>query len=189
MGPHAGKRGREVNLSVKQRLDLALIKHGDMRVALDLPFPLLFTLLTIMKGVSYSSPNRFAGLMGMSLLGALEAVKVELGRLDSVFPEIIDGVKDADAVPSGQAEFFLLSLKHSPIDDYAMWWMPSDAGYTIDLEKAGRYTAAEIASRPGYYNSDSNFALPCEAVLAVAEVSRHVAWTTMKSWAPKGGAQ
>ncbi|MBX6393487.1 MAG: hypothetical protein IRY96_08425 [Burkholderiales bacterium] len=66
-------------------------------------------------------------------------------------------------------EFYILSLKWSPIDNRLVWWRPNSCGYTTELESAGRYTAEEIEARRSYYdNGDSTLAVPCKIAEALA---------------------
>ncbi len=58
--------------------------------------------------------------------------------------------------------YYLLSIKHSPADNQALWWGPKDAGYTDNLDLAGVYTQAQIDANPDYYRSASTKPVPCE---------------------------
>lgn len=51
-------------------------------------------------------------------------------------------------------EFLIVSLKHTAkSDDYITLWRPNDAGYTLYLPAAGRYSHTEIEERRSYYNN------------------------------------
>jgi hypothetical protein len=65
--------------------------------------------------------------------------------------------------------FYVLSLKWSRNKDHLVWWCPNDSGYTYQLERAGKYTAAQIAAHPASYdNGDETLAVPVEAADAMA---------------------
>lgn len=73
--------------------------------------------------------------------------------------------------------YYLFSRKHSP-SHQAIWWRPNNAGYTHRIERAGFYTAAEIAAAPDYYhNGHSTIAVPVERVKALPHVRNHHADT------------
>lgn len=44
-------------------------------------------------------------------------------------------------------EYYLLSIEHTPKTDLCVWWKPSEQGYTLRLEKAGKYTGSYIRER------------------------------------------
>lgn len=68
----------------------------------------------------------------------------------------------------GQRTFVILSLKWTRGDDI-VWWAPDNAGYTRDLGAAGRYTEAQVADAPDYYNDgESTLAVPVEVAEARA---------------------
>ena|SRR5688572_4093789 len=65
----------------------------------------------------------------------------------------------------GDEEFFILSLKWSGQSFVLNWWCPNNNGYTHFLDKAGRYTRAQVEGNPNYYNDGKNtLAVPCNVV-------------------------
>jgi len=65
-------------------------------------------------------------------------------------------------------DYFILSLKWTR-GDYCVWWGPENSGYVGSLSDAGRYTEAQIAAEPNYYNDGKDtLAVPCEEALKVA---------------------
>jgi hypothetical protein len=81
--------------------------------------------------------------------------------------------------------YYILSLKHSPIGNHAVWWRPESAGYTTRLEEAGVFDETEIDVQPEYYNNgESTRAIECSSALGNAHHS--VEWTTAKQLAPRG---
>jgi hypothetical protein len=61
-------------------------------------------------------------------------------------------------------EFYILSLKWTR-GDLVTWWAPNNSGYTTVLERAGRYSKADVDAEAGYYNDGVNtMAIPCEVV-------------------------
>ena len=57
--------------------------------------------------------------------------------------------------------YLILSLKWSDGLDKLNWWGPDNNGYAYDIDTAGRYTAKQVASNPGYYdNGDTTRAVP-----------------------------
>lgn len=64
--------------------------------------------------------------------------------------------------------FYLLSLAHSKRrDGVVLWHQPKFLDYTYRLEQAGKFTAAEVASR----DDDRNLPVPVEVVDALAELA------------------
>lgn len=68
----------------------------------------------------------------------------------------------------GMDEFFILSLKWtrgSPVT----WWRPDNAGYTTDLQNAGRYSRQEVEAHRSYYdNKTDTLAVPCSDAMLMA---------------------
>ena len=50
--------------------------------------------------------------------------------------------------------YMILSLKWSEGLDKLNRWAPDNSGYCYDIDKAGRYTAEEVAANPSYYDND-----------------------------------
>jgi len=62
-------------------------------------------------------------------------------------------------------EYFVLSLKWTVGSDYIVFWRPNNAGYTVDIQQAGRYSQEQIINNPTYYdNGTSTLAVPCGEV-------------------------
>lgn len=75
--------------------------------------------------------------------------------------------------------YYIISLKHSPIGNAAVWWRPNAGGYTTRLEDAGIFPQYTVEADPLYYsNGHSTMALECEEVEEHAW--RSVEWTTAK---------
>ena len=51
--------------------------------------------------------------------------------------------------------YMILSLKWSDSADRLIWWGPDNAGYTADIDAAGRYTAEQVAGNPSYYDNEN----------------------------------
>ena len=51
--------------------------------------------------------------------------------------------------------YLILSLKWSNTHEHLVWWGPNNAGYTADIDKAGRYTAERVQANSGYYDNDT----------------------------------
>ena len=50
--------------------------------------------------------------------------------------------------------YVILSLTWTRKGDTLLkWWLPGNTGYTINFDKAGRYSPAEVEKRPEYYNN------------------------------------
>lgn len=49
--------------------------------------------------------------------------------------------------------YYILSLKHSPVHGDALWWGPDNCGYTADLNHAGLYDEDGVRAKPEYYNN------------------------------------
>ena len=68
------------------------------------------------------------------------------------------------------SQFYVLSLKRTLHE--AAWWMPNEAGYTRDLNRAGKYSHAIIeANRQRLDNGETTRAIPCDLA---HKVSRRV---------------
>jgi len=66
------------------------------------------------------------------------------------------------------SDFYILSLKWSPYGYHLNWWGPNNIGYTIDIDRAGKYTREQVDANPSYYNDgQSTLAIPCGAVESV----------------------
>ena len=50
--------------------------------------------------------------------------------------------------------YMILSLRWSEGLKKLNWWAPDNSGYCYDIDKAGRYTAEQVAANPGYYDND-----------------------------------
>ena len=67
--------------------------------------------------------------------------------------------------------YYILSLKHSKGSDALLWWGPQNCGYTIALDKAGKYSQGTIDERPEYYNDlKDTMAVKCEHAEALAHM-------------------
>lgn len=72
-------------------------------------------------------------------------------------------------------QYYILSVSNGPVGEDALWWRPEAKGYTINLDKAGKYDGALVESKPGYYNNGKSAkAIPCEVVDHLA--AKHVLW-------------
>ncbi len=92
----------------------------------------------------------FCGHVAESMEHAKELLLVHVG---------IDPL-DVEPLHNPHTEFYIVSLYHSAGDNI-LWWRPKNAGYTVALEQAGRYTQADLDAHPGYYQSERNMAVPC----------------------------
>jgi hypothetical protein len=73
--------------------------------------------------------------------------------------------------PAKPEEFYILSLKWSK-GDVLTWWCPDNKGYTIVLDRAGRYTREQVEAEMAYYNDDERtLAIPCGVVEAESVVT------------------
>lgn len=64
-----------------------------------------------------------------------------------------------------EGTYLILSLKWSDGLDKLNWWGPDNSGYAYDIDKAGRYTAKQVAEKPHYYdNDDTTRAVPLNDV-------------------------
>ena len=96
-----------------------------------------------------------------SALGSARALRVSLSRWHSSRTMSRSHLWNAPRNQSTQRkryrfnrmEYYILSLNHSPVAGKAVWWGPSDCGYTEDLKRAGRYTAEQISKNRAYYNN------------------------------------
>lgn len=67
----------------------------------------------------------------------------------------------------GNDEFLILCLD-GPREDTLLWWKPNNAGYTSDVDKAGRYARTVVEADPRYYNNGEK----TKAILA-SEAVKH----------------
>lgn len=59
-------------------------------------------------------------------------------------------------------EFYILSLKYSKGDNI-VWWGPDDGGYTVVLDRAGKYSREQVEGHRSYYDDrEDTLAVPCE---------------------------
>lgn len=68
--------------------------------------------------------------------------------------------------------FYILSVKWSEGRECATWWGPNLSGYSMFLEKAGLYSAEEVAQHD-LNRGDGAMAIPAETVEALAFRSVH----------------
>lgn len=62
-------------------------------------------------------------------------------------------------------EYFVISLKWTVGSDYLVFWRPNNAGYTVDIQQAGRYSQDAIINQASYYDDHKNtLAVPCEEI-------------------------
>lgn len=79
---------------------------------------------------------------------------------------------------------YILSLKHSPIGNEAVWWRPNAAGYTTKLEDAGKYSDEQVSKNPMYFNNGTTSqAIPVFSVELVAHKS--VSWDIVAGYRSK----
>lgn len=75
--------------------------------------------------------------------------------------------------------YYILSLKHSPLAGMAVWWGPNDCGYYTDLDSAGIYTQGQVDAAPKYYNNgETTAAIARETVVKASKLS--VQYSTIK---------
>ena len=61
-------------------------------------------------------------------------------------------------------DYYILSLKNTD-PEALVWWRPNNAGYTIFLDMAGKYSVGEVFGNKSYYdNGKDTMALPCHIV-------------------------
>ena len=78
-----------------------------------------------------------------------------------------------------ERQYYILSLKHSPADGCALWWLPKCAGYTKNLLDAGKYPESEVSADPDYFNDGTaTRAVACDAVETSIVIT--VDWNTIK---------
>lgn len=66
-------------------------------------------------------------------------------------------------------EYFIISLKWSVGENHIVFWRPEAAGYTIDIDQAGRYTQEQLDRDPRYYDDGKNtLAVPCAEIEPLA---------------------
>ena len=64
-------------------------------------------------------------------------------------------------------EHYIVSFKHTrPDEPVITFWKPNNAGYTVSLEKAGKYT--EI--KEGYHTGNNAKPVPCALIDALSKV-------------------
>ena len=64
--------------------------------------------------------------------------------------------------------YYILCLRHSSLQDYTMtWWGPNSSGYTLNLNKAGKYTEKDIERFKGYERQD--LPILCEEIDSMAK--------------------
>ena len=61
-------------------------------------------------------------------------------------------------------KFYIMALNKTK-GDTITWWGDNDSGYTIDLNKAGKYDSEDIFKNSACYdNKETTMAIPCEWV-------------------------
>ncbi|HYG24466.1 MAG TPA: hypothetical protein VEH04_16935 [Verrucomicrobiae bacterium] len=83
-----------------------------------------------------------------------------------------------DTKPAPRNWFFVLSLRDSPRDGFAVFQGPGVGMLTRDLAYANRLTAAQVAERPDLYNDRVNtVAIPVDDVQAIIVAPWHlISW-------------
>lgn len=66
---------------------------------------------------------------------------------------------------SNSRKYYILSLKWTRGGDNLVFWGPSDSGYVVSLELAGKYTHEQVTNKAYYYNNlETTLAIPVEDV-------------------------
>jgi hypothetical protein len=67
-----------------------------------------------------------------------------------------------------QSLYYIICLRHSSNQDYAVqWWGPKKAGYTPNLDNAGKYKMEELAGH-SREECPNDFYIPCEDIDKIA---------------------
>lgn len=66
--------------------------------------------------------------------------------------------------------YYILSLKHSKHQSQYIWWKPNDNGYTIDIDRAGIYTAEQIEREKLYYSNTDTLPVPVEYIEKASKI-------------------
>lgn len=58
-------------------------------------------------------------------------------------------------------QFYILSLNHGPANGRCLFWKEDGAGYTTNLNEAGKWSRSRVLSNPKKYDNDRNRPVPC----------------------------